>query len=39
LFGAQPIIGSSEAEALEKQEEHNSLVPLSKAVWLSYQDT
>ena len=28
LFGAQPIIGSSEAEALEKQEEHNSLVPL-----------
>lgn len=28
LFGAQPIIGTSEAEALEKQEEHNSLVPL-----------
>jgi FMN-dependent oxidoreductase (nitrilotriacetate monooxygenase family) len=28
LFGVQPIIGSSEAEALEKQEEHNSLVPL-----------
>ncbi len=28
LFGAQPVIGSSEAEALEKQEEHNSLVPL-----------
>ncbi|MDP7587994.1 MAG: nitrilotriacetate monooxygenase, partial [Dehalococcoidia bacterium] len=28
LFGAQPIIGSSEAEALEKQEEHNSLVPI-----------
>ena len=27
-FGAQPIIGSSEAEALEKQEEHNSLVPI-----------
>ena len=28
LFGAQPILGNSEAEALEKQEEHNSLVPL-----------
>ena len=28
LFGAQPIIGRSEAEALEKQELHNSLVPL-----------
>ena len=28
LFGVQPIIGSSEAEALEKQEEHNELVPL-----------
>ncbi len=28
LYGAQPIIGSSEAEALEKQEEHNALVPL-----------
>lgn len=28
LFGAQPIIGSSEAEAREKEEEHNSLVPL-----------
>ena len=28
LFGAQPIIGRSEAEALEKQEEHNGLVPL-----------
>ena len=28
LFGMQPIIGSSEAEALERQEEHNSLVPL-----------
>ena len=28
LFGAQPIIGNSEAEALEKQEEHNSLVPI-----------
>ena len=28
LFGAQPIIGRSEAEALEKQEEHNELVPL-----------
>jgi len=26
LFGVQPIIGESEAEALEKQEEHNSLV-------------
>ena len=28
LFGIQPIIGSSEAEAREKQEEHNELVPL-----------
>ncbi len=28
LFGAQPIIGRSEAEALEKQQEHNELVPL-----------
>jgi alkanesulfonate monooxygenase SsuD/methylene tetrahydromethanopterin reductase-like flavin-dependent oxidoreductase (luciferase family) len=28
LFGAQPIIGRSAAEALEKQEEHNELVPL-----------
>ena len=28
LFGMQPIIGSSEAEALERQEEHNSLVPI-----------
>jgi len=28
LFGAQPIVGESEAEAREKQEEHNSLVPL-----------
>jgi len=28
LFGAQPIIGSSEAEAREKQDEHNALVPL-----------
>ena len=28
LFGAQPIIGTSESEALEKQEEHNNLVPL-----------
>ena len=28
LFGMQPIIGSSEAEALERQDEHNSLVPL-----------
>jgi FMN-dependent oxidoreductase (nitrilotriacetate monooxygenase family) len=27
LFGLQPIIGSSEAEARELQEEHNSLVP------------
>lgn len=26
LFGVQPILGESEAEALEKQEEHNSLV-------------
>ena len=28
LFGAQPILGESEAEANEKQEEHNALVPL-----------
>jgi len=28
LFGAQPILGASEAEAREKQDEHNSLVPL-----------
>ena len=28
LFGAQPILGSSEAEARAKQDEHNSLVPL-----------
>ena len=28
LFGMQPIIGSSESEAHEKQEEHNALVPL-----------
>ena len=28
LFGAQPIIGASEAEALEKQAFHNALVPL-----------
>ena len=28
LFGMQPIIGASESEALEKQEEHNALVPL-----------
>ena len=29
LFGMQPIIGESEAEAVEKQEIHNSLVPLN----------
>ncbi len=28
LFGAQPIIGSTEAEAIEKMDEHNDLVPL-----------
>lgn len=28
LFGAQPIIGESEAHAKELQEEHNALVPL-----------
>ncbi|WP_089933192.1 NtaA/DmoA family FMN-dependent monooxygenase [Candidatus Entotheonella palauensis] len=28
LFGAQPIIGESEDEAREKQDEHNQLVPL-----------
>ncbi|MBN9089271.1 MAG: LLM class flavin-dependent oxidoreductase [Reyranella sp.] len=28
LFGMQPIVGSSEAEAREKQDEHNALMPL-----------
>jgi FMN-dependent oxidoreductase (nitrilotriacetate monooxygenase family) len=28
LFGMQPIIGATELEAREKQEEHNKLVPL-----------
>jgi len=28
LFGAQPIIGETEADALEKQQIHNDLVPL-----------
>jgi FMN-dependent oxidoreductase (nitrilotriacetate monooxygenase family) len=28
FFGIQPILGESEAEAREKQEEHNALVPL-----------
>jgi len=28
LFGVQPIIGASRAEALDKQAEHNALVPL-----------
>ncbi|HSI01697.1 MAG TPA: NtaA/DmoA family FMN-dependent monooxygenase [Reyranella sp.] len=28
LFGAQPILGASDAEARDKQEEHNGLVPL-----------
>ena len=28
LFGVQPIIGSSRTEALDKQAEHNALVPL-----------
>ncbi|MBH67075.1 MAG: LLM class flavin-dependent oxidoreductase [Rhodospirillaceae bacterium] len=28
LFGMQPIIGSTEAEAIERQDEHNSLVSL-----------
>ncbi|HZY55998.1 MAG TPA: LLM class flavin-dependent oxidoreductase [Reyranella sp.] len=28
LFGMQPIIGATETEAREKQEEHNKLVPL-----------
>jgi alkanesulfonate monooxygenase SsuD/methylene tetrahydromethanopterin reductase-like flavin-dependent oxidoreductase (luciferase family) len=28
LFGAQPIIGATDAEAREKQDEHNRLVPL-----------
>ncbi|HUA53785.1 MAG TPA: LLM class flavin-dependent oxidoreductase [Candidatus Sulfotelmatobacter sp.] len=28
LFGVQPIVGGSRAEALDKQAEHNALVPL-----------
>lgn len=28
LFGVQPIIGATEAEAVEKQQEHNELVPI-----------
>jgi FMN-dependent oxidoreductase (nitrilotriacetate monooxygenase family) len=28
LFGMQPIIGDTEAEALERRDEHNALVPL-----------
>lgn len=28
LFGAQPIVGATEAEAVERQQEHNALVPL-----------
>lgn len=28
LYGMQPIIGATEAEAREKQDEHNALVPL-----------
>ena len=28
LFGMQPILGASEAEARERQDEHNALVPL-----------
>ncbi|MGI9595260.1 MAG: NtaA/DmoA family FMN-dependent monooxygenase, partial [Acidimicrobiales bacterium] len=28
LFGAQPILGRSEAEAVERQHQHNQLVPL-----------
>jgi alkanesulfonate monooxygenase SsuD/methylene tetrahydromethanopterin reductase-like flavin-dependent oxidoreductase (luciferase family) len=28
LFGMQPIIGATEAEALERQAEHNALVPV-----------
>ena len=28
LFGVQPIVGSSRAEAADKQAEHNALVPL-----------
>ena len=27
LYGMQPIVGETDAEALERQEEHNSLVP------------
>lgn len=40
LFGAQPIIGESEAEAQEKQELHNSLVPLDggKAILSAHLD-
>ena len=28
LFGVQPIVGATRAEALDKQAEHNALVPL-----------
>jgi FMN-dependent oxidoreductase (nitrilotriacetate monooxygenase family) len=34
LFGAQPIIGSSEAQAAERQAEHNELVPLEAGLAL-----
>jgi alkanesulfonate monooxygenase SsuD/methylene tetrahydromethanopterin reductase-like flavin-dependent oxidoreductase (luciferase family) len=32
LFGAQPILGRTEAEALERAEQHNSLVPTEGAL-------
>jgi alkanesulfonate monooxygenase SsuD/methylene tetrahydromethanopterin reductase-like flavin-dependent oxidoreductase (luciferase family) len=40
LYGMQPIIGSTEAEAREKQEEHNALVPLDggKAILSAHLD-
>ncbi|MEL7206826.1 MAG: NtaA/DmoA family FMN-dependent monooxygenase [Actinomycetota bacterium] len=34
LFGAQPIIGSSEAHARDRQAEHNELVPLEAGMAL-----
>ncbi|MGY9072311.1 MAG: LLM class flavin-dependent oxidoreductase [Acidimicrobiales bacterium] len=34
LFGAQPILGSTEQEAVERQQEHNDLVPLEAGLAL-----
>ena len=40
MFGAQPIIGATEAEAKAKQQEHNDLVPLEggKAILSAHLD-